>query len=157
MGEAGSAKVRFSSMLRASYRDHVEGIVFSNPEQARGTELLLASVKRYGVPAIVEDGPLLRFALPAFQGVQSLYALDESEEPARLAGVAMFAREAPDTIVIFHLAVDPEYLASGGKAGAWVGARLISTVRAICLRTRGVTSLRVLYPREKVFHLRPAT
>ena len=74
----------------------------------------------------------------------------------QLAGVAMFVRELdkPDTMLLLHLAVHEDYTADGLKANEWLAARLMSVVRRICLQTRGITSLRVLYPRETQFSLR---
>jgi hypothetical protein len=62
-------------MLPVAYRDELERIVFFNPEQSRVTTSLLDSVRRYGVPSIVEDGNLLRFRVPAFGTIQSLLPL----------------------------------------------------------------------------------
>ena len=149
-------KLKFSSILPLEYRGELERIVFFNPEQGRVVDFLVASVRRYGLPSIVEDGPYLRFSVPAFRSIQSLYALDEIATPAQLAGVAMFVRERdnPDTMLLLHLAVHEDYTADGPKAHEWLAARLMSAIRGVCLQTRGITSLRVLYPREARFVLR---
>ena len=47
-------------MLPIEYRVELERIVFFNPDQSRVKESLVVSVRRYGVPSIVEDGPHLR-------------------------------------------------------------------------------------------------
>jgi hypothetical protein len=135
-------------MLPTAYRDELDRIVFFNPEQSRVTTPLLDSVQRYGVPLVVEDGALLRFCVPAFGTVQSLYAFDESEQTARLVGVVMFVRETADTMLLLHLAVHEDYASGGNRADAWVAPRLLAAVRSACRRTRGVTTLRMLYPHE---------
>ena len=140
--------LQFSSLLPVAYRDELERIVFFNPEQSRVTASLLDSVRRYGVPSIFENDGLLRFRVPAFGPVQSLYAFDHNEQPPRLAGVVMFVRERANTMLLLHLAVHEDYAAGGARAEAWVTPRLLSTVRSVCLRTRGITTLRMLYPRE---------
>jgi hypothetical protein len=111
-------------MLPVAYRDELERIVFFNPEQGRVTASLLDSVRRYGVPSIVEDGSLLRFRVPAFGTIQSLFALDESEQPVRLAGVVMFVRETADTMRLLHVAIHEDYAGGGDRADAWVAFAL---------------------------------
>ena len=148
--------LRFSSMLPVAYRDELERIVFFNPEQGRVTASLLDSVRRYGVPSIVEDGSLLRFRVPAFGTIQSLFALDESEQPVRLAGVVMFVRETADTMRLLHVAIHEDYAGGGDRADAWVTPRLMAAVWSACRRTRGITTLHLPYPREAQVRLQPA-
>ena len=147
-------RLRFSSTLPLSYRDELERLVFFNPAQSLYREPLLASVNQYGVPSIVEDGPHLRLAVPAFRAIQSLYALDEAEEHEVLAGVAMFVRETETTLLVLHLALHETYAAGGDKAGEWLGARMISALRGICRQTHGLNALRVLYPKPSLLVVR---
>jgi hypothetical protein len=140
--------IRFTSVLPVSYRDELERIVFFNPNQDRVVAPLVDAVRRYGVPSIVEDGETLRFRVPAFGLVQSLYALDEAEQPLRLAGVVMFVRESADTMLLLHLAVHEAYAIGGPFVQAWVTPRLLAAVRRTCLQTRGISNLRMLYPHQ---------
>ena len=59
-------QIRVSSLLPASYRDELERIVFFNPKQGLVTAPLVESVRRYGVPSIVEEEDRLRFRVSAF-------------------------------------------------------------------------------------------
>lgn len=147
-------KLRFSSVLPVSYRDELERIVFFNPQQSRFMTPLLAAVNRYGVPTIIEENGCLRLGVPAFESIQTLYALDdEVGATPLLAGVAMFVRESDDTMLVLHLAMHQDYTADGPKADEWVAARLMSTVRDISQRTRGINTIRLLYPREVRFEI----
>ena len=148
--------IRFTSVLPVSYRDELERVVFFNPNQDRVAVPLVDVVRRYGVPSIVEDGGTLRFRVPAFGLVQSLYALDETEQPLRLAGVAMFMRESADTMLLLHLAVHEAYAFGGAFVQAWVTPRLLAVVRRACLRVRGLETLRMLYPQEIQIRLQTA-
>lgn len=150
-------KLAFSSVLPLSYRDELERIVFFNPEQGRFMDPLLAAVNSYGVPAILEDSDRLRLRVPAFLSIQTLYALDEIGEQRVLAGVAAFVRESDDSMLVIHVAVHQDYTAHGRLADGWVAVRLMAAVRDICRRTRGITNLRVLYPKPARFVLNPAT
>lgn len=135
-------------MLPIAYRDELERIVFFNPEQDRVTKSIIDSVHRYGVPLIVEEEATLRFRVPAFGPVQTLYALDTDLQPARLAGVVMFMRASLDTLLLLHLAVHEDYGARGIHSGMWVTPRLLTTVRSACRRVRGITCMRLPYRHE---------
>jgi hypothetical protein len=145
-----------SSVLPLAYRDELERIVFFNPQQSRFIDPVLAAVNRYGIPAIIEEKDRLRLSVPAFAAVQTLYALDGPAPTAVLAGVAAFVRETEDTMLLLHVAVHQDYTTEGPRADEWVPVRLVSAVRDICRRTRGITCLRVLYPKEARYVLGPA-
>ena len=70
-------KIRLSSELPVAFRDELERIVFFNPDQERVTAPLLESIRRHGIPAIVEEDGRLRFRLPEYGPVQSLFAFDD--------------------------------------------------------------------------------
>jgi hypothetical protein len=146
--------VRISSVLGRSFRDELERIVFFNPEQDLITGRLVDLVHRYGVPVIIEDGGCLRFRVEAFGRLQTLYALDCTEPPERLVGVAMFTRPKRNSIVVLHLAAHEDYTSRGKWSGEVVVAQLIGAIRDLSLRTRGVRNLRILYPHEILFDLR---
>lgn len=145
--------IRISSLLGASFRDELERIVFFNHEQNLITGRLVDLVHRYGVPEIVNEGDRLRFRLSALGTLQTLYALDATEEPERLVGVAMYTRLRRTSIVVVHLAAHEDYTSRGKWSGEAVVAQLISAIRALALRTHGVKTLRVLYPHEIRFEL----
>jgi len=147
-------KTRISSRLGRSFRDQLEQIVFFNPEQGLVTPALIKLVRRQGVPAIVEEGERLRFRVDAFGMVQTLYAIDSTDEPERLAGVVMFTRVKRNSMVVLHLAIHEDYTSQGRWASEGVVAQLVGAVRNASLRTRGITTLRILYPRETRFDLR---
>jgi hypothetical protein len=146
--------IRISSLLLRSYRDELERIVFFNPEQGLVTGTLVDLVRRYGVPAIVEDGEHLRFRASAFGVLQTLYAMDSGEQPERLVGVAMFTRAGRSNMLVLHLAVHEDYTSRGKWGGKAVVAQLFAAIRDLSLRTRGVRSLRILYPHDVRFGLR---
>jgi hypothetical protein len=146
--------IRISSRLGRAFRDELERIVFFNPEQGLITPALIKLVRRQGVPAIVEDGDHLRFRVDAFGMVQTLYAIDSTAEPERLVGLVMFTRVRRSNMVVLHLAVHEDYSSQGRWASEAVVAQLFGAVRNASLRTRGIKTLRILYPRETGFDLR---
>ena len=147
-------KIRVSSVLAPSFRDELEHIVFFNPGQELVKVPLLESIHRYGVPSIVEEHDCLRFRVASFGILQTFYAIDDTETPARLAGVAMFTRHKRNSILIVHLAAHEHYAAKGKWARASVVGHLVAAIRAACLRTRGVHSLCIPYPHEVRLDLR---
>ena len=148
-------KIRVSSELPVSFRDELERIVFFNPEQRLVTVPLVASLHRYGIPSIVDDGVCLRFRVDSFGLLQTLYVLDETEIPTRLVGVAMFTRESTSSIVILHIAVHEDYSLQGKWADVAVLLQLVDAIRWAALRTRGIRTLRALYPHEFHLQVRP--
>jgi hypothetical protein len=146
--------IRISSVLHGSFRDELERIVFFNPEQNLITGRLVDLVHRYGVPVIVDEGDSLRFRVDAFGMLQTLYALDCTEPQERLVGVAMFTRLRRTSMVVLHLAAHQDYTSRGKWSSEAVVAQLIGAIRTLSLRTRGVRSLRILYPHEIRFDLR---
>jgi hypothetical protein len=132
----------------------MERIVFFNPEQNQVSVPLVASVRRYGVPEIVESDMHLRFKVRAFGEVQSLFAFDDAEEVPRLAGVVMFTRESTQSMLLLHLAIHQDYTYRGVNANAGVTAQLLNAVCKLSLRVRGVEILRMLYPHKTQLVLR---
>ena len=147
--------IRVTSVLPVSFRDELERIVFFNPEQSLVTAPLVASIKRYGVPSIVEENGCLRFRVHAFGRLQTLYAFDDTDDPSRLVGVAMFIRDKPSSLVVLHIAAHEEYTSQGPWADLAVVSQLLIAIRCIAAHTRGIRTLTVLYPREIKLDLRP--
>ncbi len=141
-------RIRVSSLLSPSYRDELERIVFFNPEQGKVEKPVVTLVSRYGVPAVAEQADTLRFHLRGCRDIQSLFALDETNRPAVLAGVVMFVRESLEAVLLLHLAVHEDYGSGGIHSESWVTPRLLATVRSACKRVRGITCLRLTYPHE---------
>jgi hypothetical protein len=148
-------QIRVSSELSISFRDELERIVFFNPEQRLIASPLVESVHRYGVPSIVDDGACLRFRVDAFGLLQTLYVFDETSVPTRLVGVAMFTRESSASMVILHIAVHEDYTLQGKWADVAVVLQLVDAIRGAALRTRGIRTLRALYPLGFDLQVRP--
>jgi hypothetical protein len=148
--------VEITSLLPVVARDELERITFFNQEQYQVVHSVVEAVYRYGVPTIVEEEGYLRFRVATFGPVQSLYAVDCTEEYPQLAGVVIFVRNAEREILVLHLAVHEDYTARGRLAVAWVTPRLMAAVRGVALHTRGVRQLRFLYPHEVTLRLRHA-
>jgi hypothetical protein len=146
-------KIRISSVLGGSFRDELERIVFFNPEQNLITGPLVDLVRRYGVPEIVDDDGRLRFRVSTLGSLQTLYALDVTLPPDRLVGVAMFTRLRRSNIVVLHIAAHEDYTSRGKWSGESVIAQMLTAIRALASRVRGVKNLRVLYPHEIRFKL----
>lgn len=149
-------RVEITSLLPVAAREDLEHITYFNPEQARVADSLVKVVHDYGVPTIFEDNGQLRFRVKAFGPVQALFALDRTLIIDELAGVVIFVRDAADDILVLHMAVHEDYAAHGQHADAWVAPRLMAAVRAVALHTRGVRSLRFLYPHRALLDVEHA-
>ncbi len=148
--------IRISSELRGSFRKELERIVFFNPEQSLITGRLVDLVHRYGVPEIVEEDDRLRFRATTLGILQTLYAFDATEAQERLVGVAMFTRVRRSTIVVVHIAAHEDYTSRGKWSSEAVVVRLVTVIRKLAMRTRGVNDLQILYPHETRLDVRSA-
>lgn len=140
--------VRFTSVLAQTYRDRLERIVYFNEQQHKVRGPLLDAIHRYGSPKVIVSEGLLRFAVPAFAEVQSLYALDEIADPPTLAAAVIYTRESVETLVVLYLAIHEDYAAGGAHAEEMLGAQIIELLRANAARTKGIRWLRLLYPKD---------
>jgi hypothetical protein len=137
-------QIEVTAFVSAQLREALEQLFFFNARQDVVREGIRASVAKYGVPEIMELNGRIWVALPCGTS-QCLFACDRNYEPARLAGVIVFARPHPEALSVTHLAVDPEYTARRRNGVDGLGLRLIATVRQIARQTNGVLSLELPY------------
>ncbi len=140
----------FSSVLTSGYVKDLEALLFFNSHQADVKDRIARAVERYGQPRVVREGGLLRVAVEKAPYVQALYALDKAHPGRELIGVIVYVRENRDRIAILHVAVREDYASSGGHAGAMLALRLITKVREIASRIRGVREVTMMYQPSRV-------
>jgi hypothetical protein len=130
--------------LASELREEVERLFFFNPRQPVFEAGIRASVEKHGIPQIMEQDGRIWIGVPSGT-TQCLFACDLRHEPARLAGVVIYARPTPSTLCITHLAVDPDYAVMGGDASFGLGMVLVGAVRQVARRMNGVISLQLPY------------
>jgi hypothetical protein len=139
----------FSSTLNADQRDELESLMFFHPEQGQHTSGINASVMSYGFPKVINEDGNLRIGIDGHE-VQTLYAFVDRGTTKDLAGVLVYTRVHDDTLVLLHMAVRPEFCYSIGYKNELVLVRILSQLRAIARRIRGIKKLSILYADKEI-------
>ncbi len=94
----------------------------------------------------------LEWAFHGIEGleVQTLYAFVDRGPTKDLAGVLVYTRIHDDTLVLLHMAVRPEFCYSIGYKNELVLVRLLTQLRAIAKRIRGIKKLSILYADKEI-------
>lgn len=141
-------KFHFSSKLSRKYYEALEELLFFNKKQGILIDDIEKSIEEYGAPGIVVDGETLRIGTDSINGVQNLFAFESDAEDAKLIGFILYFRPASNKIVILHIAVNEDYAFDGKFSDQALTMRLISRVREIALKIRGVEFLSIAYGRD---------
>ncbi len=131
-------------------RGQVESLLYFNGGQHRVREAIAASIARYGVPEVIEDGAGLRVEVVGARDVQTLWAVHEEGSLARAVGVLVYARDADDEITVLHVGVADDYAQGGPNASEHVLARLLQQARRIARHTAGVSHFGVAYRHSRL-------
>ena len=139
----------FSSSLNSNQRDELESLMFFHPEQGQHTSSINASIRSYGFPKVIDEGGALRIGIEGLE-VQTLYAFVDRGAAKDLAGVLVYTRVHDDTLVLLHMAVRPEFCYSIGYKNELVLVRILTQLRAIAKRIRGIKKLSILYAEKEI-------
>jgi hypothetical protein len=131
-------------------RGQVESLLYFNGGQFRVREAIAASIERYGVPELVEDGDGLRVDVAGVTAAQTLWAVHEEGSLARAVGVLVYARDADDALTVLHVGVADDYAHGGPYASEHVLAQLMHQARRIARDTVGVRHLGVAYHHSRL-------
>jgi hypothetical protein len=135
--------LKFSSTLSVDRRDELETLMFFNPQQGEHQSSINASILSYGFPKIIQESDHLRIGIEGKE-VQTLYAFVH-RGLEDLAGVIVYTRTSPDTLVLLHMAVKPEYSYADGYKNELVLVRMLAQIRSIAKRIKGVKKLSIAY------------
>jgi hypothetical protein len=137
--------ISYTSVLPTAYRADLESLLFLNPGQPRMRDAILAAIEAHGVPEVVAEGDRLRVHLRNGPEVQTLYAMAETEAEATLIGALVYTRLDATTILVLHVAVEPEYASQGRLFKQMIVLKFISQLREIAARIKGVSAIRIIY------------
>jgi len=147
-------KFHFSSKLSRKYYESLEELLFFNKKQVFLIRDIEKSIEEYGAPRIVVGGETLRIETGLINDVQNLFAFDSAAEDAELVGFILYFRPALNKMIVLHIAVDEDYAFDGKFSDEALTIRLISKVREIALRIRGVEYLSIAYGRDFTIPIR---
>ncbi len=139
------ARIGFTSSLTSEYLEDLEKLLFFNPQQKKALKGIHHSIREYGVPRISLNNGWLRVKVEELPEVQTLYALADSKERPKLAGVMVYSRVDPATIAVLHIAVKEEYSRFGARADAMLVPKFLERLRQIAKMLKGVQSIQLKY------------
>jgi hypothetical protein len=138
-------KVLVKSRLPSSMRGQLEALLFFNAGQHRIREAIAATIERYGLPELIDDGGWLRIEVAGNRDVQTLYAVHEENGRERPVGVIVYGRDSLESITVLHVGVARDYAAGGWYARERVLQRMMQHIREVARRTSGVRHVAVAY------------
>jgi hypothetical protein len=136
--------IKFTSEYPVARRAELDRLLYFNDNQHKVDGPLREALRRYGSPTMVMGERFIRFSVPHFASVQTVYALDESES-GRLAAVAIYTRENEETLSVLFLAVHEAYADGGADERKMVAPQLLDVIRANAARTKGIGWVRLSY------------
>lgn len=136
-------KIVFSSALSESYYRDLQEMLFLNGNQSKVADDIVDKIERYGEPAIRRINNRLQITLKSETPTQTLFVLNRMEQDDELVGTVIYTRES-DTLVMLYVAVREDYCTHGNKQDHLLFFRIVSQLRSIGRRIKGVSSIRVL-------------
>ena len=142
--------LQFTSVHGAKHRRELEELLFRNPRQHVVRAAIVEGIEKYGVPKIVVEHDRLRVKLESSCEVQTLFAVAASLFRSRLAGVIIYTRLDPETILLLHMAVSADYSSNGRHRKQMLALRFVEHLRAIAAQIKGVRRVRVMLGQGRV-------
>ncbi len=138
-------KINFSSVIKNNYRDSLESLLHINENQIEFSRDIVNIIEKYGIPEIVSNLDNLRIKIGNLSEVQCIFAFDGNENYDHLIGLIIYYRTTTEDIIILHIAVNWEYAVSGKYGDQMLAMRLISKVREIANRLKGIETISISY------------
>jgi len=137
-----SQTIAFKSHVSDTQRGALETLVFFNRCQQRVSACIADAIEKFGAPEIVADRNRLRIGMHNMHDVQSLFAVDKTGRPV---GVAVYAWQDIEHVVVMHLSIAAEFASGGPRAGDQLLLRLMREVRRSTRRVKGARRLELYY------------
>ncbi len=134
--------MKIKSYIDNQQKEQLEKLLFFNKFQKRYLNEIDVSIKRFGVPHIIDTQKGLYVNIENLKDAQTLFVIDESDET--LIGVMIFFREKISTLTLLHIAINEEFISTKNKNETIV-IKLVSELVKIAKSIKGVEFLKVLY------------
>lgn len=138
------SRIHYTSVYGAEHRRELEELLFLNPRQHIVRAAIVEGIEKYGVPKIAVENDRLRVKLDGNIEVQTLFAVASSLFQSRLAGVMIYTRLDPETILLLHMAVAADFSSHGRHRKQMLALRFVEQLRGIAARVKGVRRVRVM-------------
>ena len=137
-------KFHFTARSDLGDREPVEALLYFNSQQSRAHEGIQYSIKRFGVPKIVEMNSGLTIGLDSHE-TQTIFAYDLQDENKGPMGVVVFLRDSSSSLGIVHIAVHPDFAHGGVHAPCGLTFQLIDEVKKVGRRIKGIEQVLFFY------------
>lgn len=137
----------FRSEISSEYIDDLRSLLFFNAEQQKVADGIVASIEKYGLPKIDDDGTKLKVSVEKVPEIQAIYAYRKYENIDELVGVMLFFRESVDCISLVHIAVKENYSISSSKGESMLTLEMLYRLKDIARHLKKVEYLSIYYQR----------
>jgi hypothetical protein len=143
------ARILFTSILRTTYKEELERLLFFNQNQHKVGTAIPLLMERYGMARVEVLHDRLRVLLDSSPEPQTLFVLERSNGPDRLVGVMVYLREG-DTLSLIMAAVREDYAGLRTEGEEPLARRMVDVLRDVARRVKGITSVTIFpgTPRE---------
>jgi hypothetical protein len=138
------SQIDFAATVPGCWREAVEHLFFFNPRQGLLMDEIRRAVAEAGAPRILSLEDRIWIGVPS-DTLQCLFACLGEEHEGRPIGVVLYGRTGPDTLAIWHLAIDAEHGARTDPEGRGLGVVLIDKVCEVGRRINGISRVRLPY------------
>jgi hypothetical protein len=144
-------QIAVKSRLPLAMRGQLESLLFFNAGQHRMRTAIQASIERYGIPELTDEGGWLQLKVAGVPEAQTLFAVhEESDGRARPVGAVVYVRESSERITVVHVSVADDHAFGGRFAHDRVLPRLLSQIRELARSTAGIRHIELAYRRERL-------
>jgi len=143
-----------TSSLDAAFNSALEQLLYFNPLQQKVLPGIINSIEQFGQPFILQIENKLRISIEGVQDTQTLYALGRVKNVTTLLGLIMYVRVDEENIVILHIGITEDYSAHGHNNNHLLLIRLISELRTLAKKIKGVRFLKMLYSKGKITNIK---
>lgn len=146
--------IRLTSHLPITSRRALEALLFFNVRQHALRAQIEATIERFGIPEVVEQGGSLRVAVGGLPELQCLYAVrGDNDEPV---GAVVYTRDAVDRITVVHLSVASDAALCMDGGGRLVLHRLLGRIHRVARCTAGIRHVELAYRARRAPRAVPA-
>lgn len=144
-----SYQIVMKSRLPLGMRGQLESMLFFNSGQHRMRHAIQASIERYGIPELTDEGGWLQLKVAGVPAAQCLFAVHEEDGRERPVGAVVYTRDSEERLTVLHLSVADEYAFGGRHAGERVLPQMLQRIRQVARVTTGIRQVEVAYRRTR--------
>lgn len=144
-------QIAVKSRLPLAMRGQLESLLFFNAGQHRMRTAIQASIERYGIPELTDEGGWLQLRVAGVPEAATLFAVhEEAGGAARPVGAVVYVKDDCGRVTVVHVSVADDHAFGGRFAHDRVLPRLLEEIRRMARSTTGSRHIEVAYRRERL-------